>query len=381
MLEIRRLSGIFTMFFILSIMCSQNIRAEEHFSNKLLADMSQQLFDTYKMNVVEGEIMLADLCPTKPLVVEKNSHGAINHIGIKLFNRDFIQHYPSALYRFVERYFLELLLLPSEQEILTKMRMERVKISSEMYSIKSTQKGLLDIIAAFVTNPSICILCNNNRYVVSCRVNNRLLVEVNLPVRYELISGFTKLEAENSVYMSILSHKKREYVPFGEEELFFYNDSISCGNEDYYLTEEIVSTSYYVKDKDVMRPVFSKSMLGESVCNLFNSLYDWGVTTEICQNLYGGKKNCFTESLVKVLDFYSSQGCRLYTGINKYDKSKIEGVLIAVNMELGYQHLLNFSFHKDLFDEPEKHEVKMKVYSYIPIHNVSSMFDEKRTKK
>ena len=86
MLEIRRLSGIFTMFFILSIMCSQNIRAEEHFSNKLLADMSQQLFDTYKMNVVEGEIMLADLCPTKPLVVEKNSHGAINHIGFKLFN-------------------------------------------------------------------------------------------------------------------------------------------------------------------------------------------------------------------------------------------------------------------------------------------------------
>ena len=81
------------------------------------------------------------------------------------------------------------------------------------------------------------------------------------------------------------------------------------------------------------------------------------------------------------MDFYTSQGCKLFTGINKYDKSKIEGALIAINMELGYQHLLNFSFDKDLFEEPEKHQVKMKVYSYIPIHNVSSIFDEKRTKK
>lgn len=87
----------------------------------------------------------------------------------------------------------------------------------------------------------------------------------------------------------------------------------------------------------------------------------------------------YTEPLAKVMDFYISQGCKLYTGIRKYDKSTIEGVVIAVNTELGYQHLLNFSLQKDLFENPKGQQVKMKVYSYIPIHNVSSMFDDKKT--
>lgn len=373
--------GVFCMFLFICLTSIGELHAEQHYSNKLLADIAQQLTDTYKVNMVEGEMMVLPLCSAKPLVVEKDSRGVINHIGIKLFDRKFIQRYPSSLYHFVERYFLELLLLPSEQEIYTKLRMERVKISSDMCKMIPIRKGLLDVIAAFVDEPSFCIICNNNRYVVSCLVDNRILVDIKFPVRYELISGFTKMEAENSVYLSLMSYKKRDYVAFKEDELFVYKDSLYCANEDYYLAEEIVSTSYYTKDKDVMLPVFSTSWLSESVCNLFNSLYDWGVEAEISQNLYGGKKMSYTESLAKLMDFYTSQNCKLYTGINKYDKSKIEGVLIAVNMELGYQHLVNFSFHKDLFDHPDKHQVKMKVYSYIPIHNVSSMFDEKRTKR
>ena len=376
----RRSLGI--LFYFLVCLCI-DAHAEGRYSNKLLSEMAQQLVDTYQMNVMEGEIMLPAICPSKPLVVEKDSAGIINHIGVKLFDRDFIRRYPSSLYHFVERYFLELLLLPSEQEIITKMRMERVKIGSEICSVRPFRKGILDIIASFVEKPSFCILCNNNRYVVSCMVDNRLLVEVKFPVRYELISGITKMEAENSVYLSLMSYQKRDYVPLMEDELFVCNDSLYCGNEDYYLAEEIVSTSYYKKEKGgmMMIPVFSTSWLSESVCNLFNSLYDWGVEVDITQNLYGGKKISYTDSLAKLMDFYTSQGCKLYTGIRKYDKSRIEGVLIAVNMVLGYQHLLNFSFHKDLFEEPESHPVNMKVYSYIPIHNVSSMFDEKRTKK
>ena len=369
------------MFFCLSTISVEKICAEEHCSNKLLSDIVQQLVDTYKVDMAGSEMMIPSLCSFKPLIVEKDYRGVITHAGVKLFNRKFIERYPSSLYRFVERYFLELLLMPSEHEIYAKLRMERVRITSDMCSMTSIRQGLLDIIAAFISEPSFCIICNNNRYVVSCMVDNKLLVELNFPVRYELISGFTKLEAENSIYMSLMAYEKSKYVPYKENELFFYNDSVLCGNEDYYLAEEIVSTSYYRKDKDVMIPIFSTSLLIESVRNLFNSLYDWGIETEITQNLYGGKMISYNVSLAKVMNFYTSQGCKIHTGINKCGKSKIEGALIAVNMELGYQHLLNFSFHKDLFVEPEKHLVKMKVYSYIPIHNVSSMFDEKRTKK
>ena len=381
MCSIKKWMGVCLLFSFVCMTSIANLHAEEQYSNKLLAEMAQQLVDTYKMNVKAGEALLLPICDTKPLIVEKDSRGVVNHIGIKLFDRGFIRHYPSTIYHFIERYFLELLLLPSEEEIRNKMRMERVKILSEMYPMQSVRRGLKDIISAFEKEPSFCIMCNNNRYTVSCMINNRVLVEVNFPVRYELISGITKNEAENSVYMSLMAYQKKDYVPFKADDLFVYKDSLYYGNEDYYLAEEIVSTSYYKKDKDVMVPVLSASWLSESVCNLFNSLYDWGVEAEITQNLYGGKKMSYTEPLAKVMDFYISQGCKLYTGIRKYDKSTIEGVVIAVNTELGYQHLLNFSLQKDLFENPKGQQVKMKVYSYIPIHNVSSMFDDKKTKE
>ena len=72
--------------------------------------------------------------------------------------------------------------------------------------------------------------------------------------------------------------------------------------------------------------------------------------------------------------FFKSKNCALYTGVRKYDKSVIEGVMMAVNMELGYQHILMFSLDKTLFDNPENQQVKVQMYSYVPIHNVSSLF-------
>ena len=46
---------------------------------------------------------------------------------------------------------------------------------------------------------------------------------------------------------------------------------------------------------------------------------------------------------------------------------------MAVNMELGYQHIMMFTFNKSLFDKPAGQQIKIKMYSYVPIHNVSSL--------
>ena len=170
-------------------------------------------------------------------------------------------------------------------------------------------------------------------------------------------------------------------MPLSERELFEYNDSLFCANEDYYLAETIVSTAFYKKEQDEFLPVFSSSMMMESVYNLFNSSYDWGVNVEITQNLYGGKKISYILPLKKLIDFCTDQHCIVYSGVQKVEKTESTGVLMAVNMELGYQHLMQFSLPKDLLNAPKDHEVKIKMYSYIPIHNVSSLFDEKRTKR
>ena len=146
-----------------------------------------------------------------------------------------------------------------------------------------------------------------------------------------------------------------------------------CANEDYYVTEDIISTTYYNKVNEEYVPVFSPDYLKESVYNLFNTGYDWGVEAEVEQNLYGNKKNHFTISLSQLANFLKSKNCSLYTGVRKYDKTNIEGVMMAVNMELGYQHIMMFTLEKSLIEKQKGGTVKIKMYSYVPIHNVSSI--------
>ena len=54
----------------------------------------------------------------------------------------------------------------------------------------------------------------------------------------------------------------------------------------------------------------------------------------------------------------------------------IEGTALAVNVALGYQHLLSYKVNKSVFDRPKTTVIDLKVYSFIPIDNVSSVFFE-----
>lgn len=356
-------------------LASDNLSAQTRCTNKRLTDIYNQLIENHIEEDILGDIMIPSLCKNRPIVIETNSQGIITHIGIKLFDREMIAKYSSLLYPFVERYFLELLLMPNDQDITIKMKMERVKISSSIHPMLAVKEGIQKICDDFSSNLSFSILCRNNCYLFSCLDKNRELLQMSFPIKYELINGYTKMEAERSFYPDLLIHKSTKYVPPTETELFVYKDSLYSFNEDYYLTEDIISTSYYYKVKEKIKPIFSSEMLEESVYNLFNTGYDWDVEAEVTQNMYGGKKQTYTIPLSKLIHFLNQQNCLVYTGIQKYDKSVISGSLMAVNVELGYQHLMMFSFSKDLVDQPKEHQVKIKMYSYIPIHNISSLFD------
>lgn len=348
--------------------------AQVRCANKQLADLVALLPDISLDEGFAGEVMVAAVSNVKPVIVQRDAEGVINHVGIKFFNREIINRHPSPIYHFIERYFLELLLMPNQEDIKTKMKLEHVYIKSEVVSMNNLKKGLQDIVSAIPQEFSVYITSNNNNYSASCVSNQKLLAKISFPVRYELITGFTKLEAENSVYADMLMSGKQVYVPFGSEYMSTYKDGMYCADENYYVTEDIISTTYYNKQGEEFIPVFTSDYLKESVYNLFNTGYDWGVEAIVEQNMYGDKKNAFNVSLSQLANFFKSKNCALYTGVRKYDKSVIEGVMMAVNMELGYQHIMMFSFDKSLFDNPSGQQVKIKMYSYVPIHNVSSLF-------
>lgn len=357
---------------ILTCFVSLSVNGQVKCSNKLLSELLDQL------PALQGssthEMLVTDISKSKPIIVERNKDGVVSHIGIKFFDRSFIQKFPSPVYHFVERYFLELLLLPSVEEMERKMRMEHVTITSEVISLEDLKAGLQKIVADVPRDFSVYITSNNNYYSASCLDGNKLLARIRFPVRYELISGYTKLEAESSVYPELLSQLLMDLKPLPPSYMTPYKDDMFCTNEDYYVTEDIISNTYYKKVEDDYVPVFSTEALKESVHNLFNSGYDWGAVAEVEQDMYGGKKNTFEVPLAKLVCFLLNKDCNIYSGIRKYDKKMIDGIMMAVNTELGYQHIVMFSLNKDILDNPTMHKVKVKMYSYVPIHNISSLF-------
>lgn len=363
-----------TIFMLLLVVWPSQSFAQAKCSNKLLSEIIGQLPDIGLSSGFSGEVLVPSISKDKPVIVHRSTDGVINHIGIKFFHRDVIEKHPSPIYFFIERYFLELMLMESEEEIATKMKLEHVKISSELISFMSLKEGLRNVVSKVSHDFSVYITSNNNRYAVSCLNDNKLLVKISFPIRYELITGNTKLEAENSVYPQLLMFDRKDFNSLTSSSyMSSYRDSMFCANEDYYVTEDIVSTSFYKKLEDTYIPVFSSGYLEESVYNLFNLGYDWGVKANIEQSMYN-KKLRFETSLAKLSSFLMDKGCSLYTGIRKYDKTKIEGVLMGVNMELGYQHIMMFSFDKRIFDHPNDYKVDIKMFSYVPIHNISSLF-------
>lgn len=367
---------LFLLFWGISCHAFSQVKAK----NTLLAELISALSSYDIASDFSGERYVMSICKEKPIVIHRGDAAAIDHVGIKLFERDIINKHPSPIYYFVERYLLQLLLLNDDKNIQDKLKRERIKITSEIYPLTSYKQGIRNIIAAFSPNLSVYITCNNNRYSLVCVEDRKSLLSFSFPVRYELITGYTKLEAESSIYPELLTHKKRQFTPISYSDLSEYKDSLYSINDDYYVMENIISTSYYYKKGDNIIPLFSASDTVESVYNLFNSKCDWGVKAEITQSLYGGKTNTFTTTVTQLTDYLRSKKCSLYTGIRKMEKDRIEGVVMAVNMELGYQHFMTFVLDKALFKTPDKHTVKMKMYSYIPIHNISSLFGENKTK-
>ena len=102
--------------------------AQAKCSNKLLSEIIGQLPDIGLSSGFSGEVLVPSISKDKPVIVQRSTDGVINHIGIKFFHRDVIEKHPSPIYFFIERYFLELMLMESEEEIATKMKLEHVKL-------------------------------------------------------------------------------------------------------------------------------------------------------------------------------------------------------------------------------------------------------------
>ena len=342
---------------------------------------TEQLPELPVEKVPTAETIIAKVNDKRHIIVERGSDGVITHIGFKLFDRSVMEKHSTPLYHFLERYMLSLLLLENDKDIYTRLKMDHVKITSEIYPEAPLKKGLQKIVSDDTSNSSIYITSNGKEYTVSCLNGEKLNIQITFPMHYELVSGYTKLDAERTFYPQLLafiaSDSKEDFTELSEYDLEPYKDNLFKAFHESYILGDMVSTSYYKKEGTLYTPILDPHYTAESAYNLFNAAHKWKITAEVTQSLYGqNNKLNYEVPVCELTRFLRSQGCRMYTGIKKSNNNEIQITVMAVHPELGYQHLLICSTDKRILSKPESYQIKVKMYCHIPTHNISSLLGE-----
>lgn len=361
------------------VVMTSNVCAQNTCTSRVLQNIADQVPEITEEGVKEeGKIIVPRINAERPIVVEYTPEGVISHIGFKLFDREVMEKHTTPLYKFLERYMLELLLMGDDVDIYTRLKMDHVKITSEIYPEAPLKVGLQKIISDDTSNNSIYITSNVNEYTVSCFNGEELHVQIAFPMRHELVSGYSKVEAERLFYPQLLafmaSEEGKDEFFVSEFDVMSYKDNLFCAFQESYWLDDIVGTSYYKKVGDEYIPLFDSHYLMESVYNLFNAAHGLPIKAEITQSLYGDDNKLDFEVPVSELTRYlRNQNCRLYTGLKKSKGNEIQVTVLAVNAEFGYQHLLSCTIDKRMLSAPTEYNVKAKIYCYTPIHNISSL--------
>jgi hypothetical protein len=365
--------------------CLPDIRSDnERYENRKIEEIMELMEKNHLDVKAAGEYSLGSACPGKNLILGTDSKGAINHVGIKLFDRRIIADYPSPVYLFVERYLLWALLMKDESAIKERLKEDRVVFRFGMKLNDKIYPNLKQSLREIKQDQSFIITTDNSKYAVTWLEDHRPILSISFPIQYELIWGMNKKEAESLFQEDLkvfLSKERALPAEAAPTELSLVRDSCYRSEGDFYGLEDITSYRYYTKRAENQAYlIYNRANPVESVANLFTANPDSKIKIEITQRMYGGKRELFTASLTDFLSFCRENGCEIFVGIERQEEYSVAGTAIMVNRSLGYNHILYFNVDMRMWDNPESYPVTAQLYAFVPMHNVSSLYGDSSKK-
>lgn len=298
-------------------------------------------------------------------------NNVIEHIGYAIFSKEQRVAFPSPIYNFLERFFLEEQLPLKERDLPDR---EQVTVVG----------GNINKILNHVNDSTVTLSItqgNGQVYSVLWRKGSKVLCKVIFPSNFELISGKNRIENEDRLLKSIRKTKvisKKEPIVY-LDDLENPNDSIShcvIVNRGYNRISAMKNNRYYtviydsIAKRDSLSLTYSSDYPVESFNNLLTSLEisnDFLVEVEILK--YNFQNETFSIPLSQFLSFFYTENCIPYLGIMNYDtnSNQIEALLEMRNNELAYEHMMRIEM--DLKNLPRRSgTLSITMWPYIPTH-------------
>ena len=273
----------------------------------------------------------------------------VDHIGRQLFTEEFRQQVNTPVLDFLERYFLQLKFPPE------------VKTATMMTHDDGFHflKGSMATVDGLRPTDDFSYSYDQRHYRATWSRSGKELLSVWFPVEYELISGENKIEAENNLTANLQSTRVTEQ-----------KDPPRMVDEATYMTKDFSNHLYRAGGSLVA----SERHPAETTANMMLSLQAArGYSLNITQVCYGFKKAVFSIALQQWITFCRNNGCELYFGLEDISRDKVEAVVIAVNEQENYNHVLTVSVPIRAISQ--RHGViDARLYPYVPTHNIRNLF-------
>lgn len=274
----------------------------------------------------------------------------LDHIGLRLFSEEMRQMSQTPVFDFLERYFLQLKYPPSEKTMMMMVRDDEFRF----------EHGSLKTVDELQPSDQFEYHYDRHRYVASWSRDDSPLLVVSFPVEYQLMSGENKTEAESHILNDIK-----------ETTIIHMPDDMECQHHDHYIVESCTNRIYFVGNKlveDIRYPA-------ETVANLMQSTETKAnIQLLITQVEYGFRTSSVAVDLKQWITFCRNNHCQLYFGIdNISDDGSVNAVVLAVNREENYNHVLMVSVPADVIAALQG-SVEARLYSYVPTQNIRNLF-------
>lgn len=285
----------------------------------------------------------------QPLTVHLQNN-VLDHIGLTLFSEEMRQMSQTPVFDFLERYFLQLKYPPSEKNAAEMARDDEVRF----------ERGSIQTISELLPTDKFEYRYDGRRYVASWSREDRQLLVVSFPVEYQLMSGENKIEAENHILNDIL-----------QTAIVHIPDNMDSQQNDHYIVESCTNRIYFVGN----RLVAGARYPAETVANMMLSTEMKGnVRLRMTQVEYGFRKSVVEVDLKQWITFCRNSHCQLFFGVdNVSDDGTVEAVVLAVNREENYNHVLTVTVPVDVIAS-QQGTVEARLYSYVPTQNIRNLF-------
>ena len=284
------------LFFISLIMVPQGVAGREYRTSALHQAASVLGIEEQISNAPEGVTTSITLSSGKTISVRINNNGAVEHIGLPIFSQELRRQTPYPVYDCIEYAALDRLFILTENDFLLQ----------KIIFLRGEWKSVLGI----KPSDSFTITTHDNKYyqLVWSR-NNCELINMVIPVDYELLSGSNRRELEQSFVHNVVRH---------------------CEATNFNLTEDI------------------DSQLAKSDIEVDILLSDYA-------------RHNISVTLQQWLSYCENLGCTTDIKYDDSDELFSKGYVVSHNAAMGYHHLLELTWQTEIHSK-----IKGKALLFIP---------------